>query len=169
MSGVNYIIELPMDQQLLLYEDFKRTYLSVINEDFIKTIFKDCASYLSHTFYREFSGISNFYGYGKYRKIMASLVCTFNEYTYLDENKRLYYFYWCTSKPKKILDTGYLPQFVYISEKKAYTITELSTLSPNLTLQALFKYFNLIYEQKFIFGHIDSKFTNLNFDNSSVS
>ncbi|KII71112.1 hypothetical protein RF11_11753 [Thelohanellus kitauei] len=164
LSDKRYINKLKSDQKLFKYENLRSHYLPMITEDFIKSVFSQCQSQMCHAYNNQSLDHIDNEEIKLYNQIMRKVVIFLNESNYLDQK---------TAKDfMQLLN----PNIIFSSNVEGdpndirsnsddvvlyNASTETNALS-KLPLHALFNWFYLIYEMKFMFGDINSKFADLN-------
>ncbi|KII65123.1 hypothetical protein RF11_07473 [Thelohanellus kitauei] len=164
LIDADYVIQIQKEQNLFLYEDLKNSQLSIMDRDFIEEVFLKCISYITKTrkyWIPEDSGNAE---YKIFQQVMTWLVISFNQSKHLCIGAAKYYLRLCNLK----YDNSSTVLKNIDNSCGVYDSTSISKKTANKTehyrpsFPALFRCFMYIYELKFIFGDIDSKFS-LNF------
>ncbi|KII74850.1 hypothetical protein RF11_12992 [Thelohanellus kitauei] len=160
-----YTHKLNSERKLFMYEDLKCNHFSIIDEDLINNVFECCESNLI----TDYSSQSNFYRSKNddskiYSKILSRIVYSFNEYNYLYKETSDYYSrmlgeYLCSSLGIYFDQDNPDSYWESMSSFEIFEEIYICIKPINLTL---IKLFILIYEQKFIFGDINSRITEIN-------
>ncbi|KII74077.1 hypothetical protein RF11_00063 [Thelohanellus kitauei] len=165
LSDETYITKLETEQKLFMYEDLKSQYLSIINEDLIQNVFSECEYQLRSHFDNLSPEIFENNCYNIYKNLMARTIHSLNESNYLDKNRAgsfMKVYHVNTGKFSQIPVDHATSVVTDDFKVMSTTLIQANANSP-LRINALLKWFILIYEIKFIFGDIKSKFDNLNF------
>ncbi|KII67461.1 hypothetical protein RF11_07453 [Thelohanellus kitauei] len=168
ITDMEYIKKLQHNQKLFLYENLKRIYLGIINQDFINNVFSTCEyQFLKEMKYKylDFVGISEF---ETYKYVMEMTLVSFNESNYLEIRKANYLMSICSDYCN---DLSEVPSdnnhAAIISDTTSLTnISHDTKLYMKNTLKGLLRWFIHIFELKFIFGDINSIIRNLDFKRS---
>ncbi|KII62896.1 hypothetical protein RF11_15081 [Thelohanellus kitauei] len=166
LSDEMYIHQTTRDQSLYLYEDLKINKCAMINEDLIKRVFMKCEYDINHSFQYQIQEIdSENAEYTNLKQVMEKIVCSFNECHYLDTKMAKNCIFVCDFPPRDSnVITSNSDYSVIKSDSKAISnVSEQTNMGNKSTYLALFKWFSLIYELKYIFGDINSKFKNITF------
>ncbi|KII61037.1 hypothetical protein RF11_01754 [Thelohanellus kitauei] len=165
LSDDIYIMKLQNERKLYLYEDLRSHYLTIIKDDLIQSVFERCESYLHNEFRNQISQNNTENDeYIKYKRILADLVCSFNESTYLDKNTSDHYIRLCDENSSSLKITSDPDNIENLSQSMdSLRLSSPTRIATEPSFQTLFRWLNLIYELKFIFGDVTSKFTNLIF------
>ncbi|KII63526.1 hypothetical protein RF11_08056 [Thelohanellus kitauei] len=159
LSDETYIQKLQNTRQPFMYENLMRSHLSMISDDLIDSVFSGLWSDIINNveyFVPEDSVVDEF---EIYRRAMTKIVLSFNELTYFSKNLANYcYMSLCTEISPQ--NSNHMHDSVSI---KGSNTTSQTNIYGKPTFTSLLRYFILIYERKFIFGDIKSKFANLNF------
>ncbi|KII63142.1 hypothetical protein RF11_11627 [Thelohanellus kitauei] len=154
-----YINELNEEQDLFPYEYIKRGLLSTVKDDLLKRIFIKAESHILNSYQYEVSkDICNNEKYKTLLRCLTMFVLLFNESTYLSPDKLDHYLE--STNPDSALASK-IREHPHTSEN-----IFASDISPNAfkfyhhTFSVLLRWFQLVYEMKFIFGNINLKFTN---------
>ncbi|KII69867.1 hypothetical protein RF11_02797 [Thelohanellus kitauei] len=164
LSDETYIHQLLWTQRLFLYEDLKLNHLSMIDEDFIKIGFTECESNLINDFQYLIHEDSGNAEYVMHIEVLSWILLSFNESYYLDKNTAPYYISLCkvsSNNPPHLPSTPDISNYISDSLPVSNASTQVN-IKFTSAFRALLKYFSLIYELKFIFGDINSKFNILN-------
>ncbi|KII69866.1 hypothetical protein RF11_02796 [Thelohanellus kitauei] len=164
LSNDKYVSKLQNDRNLFLYEDIKSTHISMLDEDIIKHVFLKCESDLSNAFQTQENTDSENGRYKMYEQVMVWTVISFNEQNFLSRHTAQYYITQLQDyNPSNILSSHENSGSSSVSTLSSNTPEESETYFEH-PFQTLVRCFMEIYELKFIFGGINSKFTNLNFN-----
>ncbi|KII62575.1 hypothetical protein RF11_05205 [Thelohanellus kitauei] len=161
LSDQTYINKVQNEKKLLMYEDLKNCDLAVINYDLIREVFIGCESNLRGAFDNELYDCRTVSEYKMYKHVMAKIVLIFNESKFLDQKTADYY-----TKLFFPKDSSSIIKYIYDRDENSYFSLASDVASNksslyNLQLLFVFKLFKLVYEMKFIFCDIDSRFPNI--------
>ncbi|KII69217.1 hypothetical protein RF11_10273 [Thelohanellus kitauei] len=163
LSDEIYVNQLENEKKLFLYEDIKDKYLGIINNDFITTAFSQCESYLLEDFQYWIPEDTDDEEYIIQLEVLSRIIISFNESNYLNKSATDDYLRSCMiySRDSSDLQSDiagdlYLPTSFLDSFDRTNRY-----LIP--TFASLLQWIILIFEKKFIFGDINSRFHNLNF------
>ncbi|KII65450.1 hypothetical protein RF11_01055 [Thelohanellus kitauei] len=158
-----YINKLQTEHKLYIYEKVKSEYLTIINEDFINRVFFESESHLLHVFDDHTPEIFKNNIYNRFKQVLASTIRLFNESNYFDKTtaKSLFGLFYndCSRSfyiPPSLYDTPLFSDTPIVSRKSGES-------NYGMPIESMLRWFTLIYEMKFVFGDIKSKFTNFNF------
>ncbi|KII63631.1 hypothetical protein RF11_10722 [Thelohanellus kitauei] len=164
LSDEEYINKLQEQQKLDHNENVKSIYIRIFSEDLIARVFTRCESYLLDKFKDESPEVVGSDAYAIYNNVMMVIVRIFNDSNYLEKS--------IADSLKKLNDefsSESLPTSSDVVNSDNVADTSIfSTISSyvdsngNHPFKALFRWFTLIYEFKFIFGDINCKFTKMN-------
>ncbi|KII61923.1 hypothetical protein RF11_07531 [Thelohanellus kitauei] len=159
LTDVEYINIVKSYQKLSMYEEQPLCNFSMINIDFIRTVFEGCATRLIKDNQNMIPEINENDEYITYKKVMNSIILSFNESIYLEKQESENYIKMCDyhshiselNRSKETNDNLSESVSSGNNSEKAY-------LSQIPTFQTLLTWFCLIYEMKFIFDHMNSQF-----------
>ncbi|KII73873.1 hypothetical protein RF11_10063 [Thelohanellus kitauei] len=164
LNDVTHFFKLRGKDTLFHHEDLKSNEVRIIDEDFINSVFSTCESHLKNAFDNQISEVSRQKHYIYYKLIMAKTILSFNQNSYLDHNRTEYVlrnrivgsinssdFYGTEYKNDDLFDA------IYDCIKSEETNSCFQK-----HIQGMLRWFTLIYEMKFIFLNIHSKFPKLN-------
>ncbi|KII64506.1 hypothetical protein RF11_12617 [Thelohanellus kitauei] len=157
LSSEDYINELKENYKRRMYEDNKSNSLFAISDDLINMIFTKLEFHLLDDM--RYKSLDDHVEpeFKKYKQIMAILVHIFNESNYLDESTADYLTKLCNTNSSYSCISGTISDSMHVSN-----ISSTAVSLQNPPLLVLLLWFSLIYEIKFIYGDINSKFYNLN-------
>ncbi|KII69017.1 hypothetical protein RF11_09959 [Thelohanellus kitauei] len=163
LSDEAYVYKLKYEQCLYLYEDIKGPLLSNFDDNFIKSIFSACESDINTIFESEMSENSEQVTI-IYEELLSILIKTFNESSYIDANKAIQLMIIYDNVGGDLVPTSCDPENRDVKPKSSANSNESDCHSGLKNIFTNFlRWFVLIYQQKFIFGDVDSKFTNIHF------
>ncbi|KII72201.1 hypothetical protein RF11_08371 [Thelohanellus kitauei] len=147
-----------------MFEDIKSTIIPMISDDFIKHVFSSCQTYLFETHTINLFDVSEHLKFNKYRCVMAKLIQLFNKSNVHDTLKAIDRILLChtdstaSSMSYSTNDSGSVSVSNLISHN-----TSTARKRDKSSILGLLSLFTLIFELKFIFGHITSTIDNFNF------
>ncbi|KII73833.1 hypothetical protein RF11_08204 [Thelohanellus kitauei] len=161
LSDDNYINKLRREQQIVLYEDVKNGQLSKLNNICINQVFSKCLVSLMDASSRPKFADNRNSEYKIYRHLLARVVVSFYDSNYLDQMTADYFMRLCEdnsriSSQSLVYSDKFANDFTY----KAATHT---IFLKKVTFPTLLRWFMLMFEMKFIFDDVYSKFPNLYF------
>ncbi|KII63289.1 hypothetical protein RF11_04947 [Thelohanellus kitauei] len=163
LSDHEYNQKLLNDQKLFLYEDLSDNLLSVINTDFKNNILSQCEMRLYHQFPTMVSDsvyVNN--EYQLYQRIMTWIVMLFNQQNTLSEQTAKYFSNLCDSNTNDSLpDDLTFDRITSLATRVSLNMESNSNIFYRSQIDILLRLFMLIYELKYIYGGISSKFPNL--------
>ncbi|KII63295.1 hypothetical protein RF11_04954 [Thelohanellus kitauei] len=164
ISDETYINKLKHEQKLCLYED-THSHISFIQDDLIKIVFSKCDLLLIADFKSRPSDVSETIIYKTCNQLMSWIVHSLNDSNYLDPNTTEFYLRKCKVLPYNTSNIRRYPEtFQSMTHSKLVSdLYEQNNMKNRTLFPNLLKWIALIYELKFIFGDINSKFTALNF------
>ncbi|KII61984.1 hypothetical protein RF11_14141 [Thelohanellus kitauei] len=147
-----------------MYEDLKSKHLTIINDDFIKSVFSGLQSYLLNTSKNQEPEVFETNAYNVYKQVMASTLHSFNESNYLEKNTAHTFMGKCNANPSNFttIDVRHTNSETMHDTNVSSNIPDQTNTGHIIPIDALLKFFTLIYELKFIFGDINSKLDNFN-------
>ncbi|KII73825.1 hypothetical protein RF11_08196 [Thelohanellus kitauei] len=161
LSDETYINKLQTEQSLYLYEGLKSGYLSKINDKCIKEIFSKNASCISDFFYGRTPKLYRNTEYKTYKTVLAMIIISFYESNYMDKRSADYCLKLIEGNSETPSEIQVYSDYV---ENSFDNIVDTDTkISNKLSIPALLRLFILMFEMKFIFDDLDSKFDGLNF------
>ncbi|KII64915.1 hypothetical protein RF11_06126 [Thelohanellus kitauei] len=164
LSDEWYITKLQSEQTLFLFENLKNILLSIIDEDFIQTMLSQSESHLRNSFAYEYSETEENDEYKIYKTTMAMTVLSFNDSNSLDRKIADTYLQLCDDVSKDLYQMLVNPyRSDNMSGSTHFSDRSHKILFNRLPFPALLRWLMLIFELKFIFGDINSKFADLNF------
>ncbi|KII73488.1 hypothetical protein RF11_13754 [Thelohanellus kitauei] len=165
LSDQVYVRKLKEEHTILLYEDLKKNHLSIITKDLIHTIFSGCKTFKMKSYKIKFVEHGRSTEFKTYKKIMEMTVYIFNKSNYLDKIMADDCVSSCDSNSRN-------SSSISSTTDNSETISDNRSVPAKFTPKFLFQlsefhklwsWFNLVYEYKFIYGDINSKFTDLKF------
>ncbi|KII70318.1 hypothetical protein RF11_09485 [Thelohanellus kitauei] len=165
LSNQTYVLKFKEEQTILLYEDLKQKHISMITEDLINNIFLGLQTgYINHAITKSTDFLET-EEFKTYKKIMFRILFIFNQSNHI--NKRRADSIISLIKPYSRNETE-IPMTHNISENLT-DITYLSGMSKQIMLdqsvqfEKLWVWFTRLYERKFIYGDLKSKYADLSF------
>ncbi|KII60649.1 hypothetical protein RF11_10513 [Thelohanellus kitauei] len=138
----------------------------MIDQDFIKDLFSRCELHLINDIQKHLpKKISENNDFRTYKQVMAWVLLSFNESNYINFRTSNYYLGLCLKR------LNYLPEFkdypdnygIIRDDTSVSTTSEETNIYYQTAFRALFRSFILIFELKYIFGDINSKYEKLDF------
>ncbi|KII61986.1 hypothetical protein RF11_14143 [Thelohanellus kitauei] len=165
LSDKIYINKLQNHQKLLMYQHLKNKHLKIIDQNFIKNVFLGLRSYLWNNYKNQEPEIFETNIYNVYKQVMANILHSFNEFNYLDINTAHTLMRKCNANPSDFapINVGHANSEMMHDSNICSIISQQTNTYPKIPVDALLKFFTLIYELKFIFGDTNSRFDDFNF------
>ncbi|KII73897.1 hypothetical protein RF11_15598 [Thelohanellus kitauei] len=161
LSDDIYIHKLENEKKLFMYEDLKSQDLTIMNEDFMKSVFSGCRTHLQNDIQSQNLETRSENGEFEYHAhVLEWVVLSFNNSNCLNMNSLYNYMRFSNeyyAKTFKIQNDPNISDGDSVSNESKHTY-----ISRKPQFEALLRWFVLIFELKFIFGDINSKFGNLN-------
>ncbi|KII64764.1 hypothetical protein RF11_07684 [Thelohanellus kitauei] len=163
-SDPEYVEKILSGQKLIMYENLKIKCISIIDGDFIKSVFLQCASHLNHdSGFQLPETIFENVELKIFTKIMSRILTELNELCFIDQHNGYLYSNFLkiypinsSQAPKGIRQSKCLSNYIYLSN-----ILSVNQDSDRIPFPALLKRFILMYELKFIYGNTSSKLNQL--------
>ncbi|KII67301.1 hypothetical protein RF11_07724 [Thelohanellus kitauei] len=159
LTNDDYINKLISEQKLFMYEDVKTDYLMIIKQSFIKICFLRCELSLRLTSDNQGPEIFENNSYNRCKEVLTKTISSFNESNYLDKNSASLFMRWCGIISSDCSNShSYLDDIDSLSDAmRVASISEQPNTRCGIHIQAILRWFTLIYEMKFIFMDINSK------------
>ncbi|KII63548.1 hypothetical protein RF11_16355 [Thelohanellus kitauei] len=161
LSDDKYCKRIQQDQRLSFYQNLKSKHLLVIEKDFLNSLFSRCEAHIFDACKAELPEVYINSAYKIFTQLLASIIHSFHESNILDENEAKNLDKLCDdfSKGKStIINSHDIPGAMLDSHPDSNSSSNKISLH-KLSFRDLLRLFVLIYEQKFIYGDENSKFT----------
>ncbi|KII71333.1 hypothetical protein RF11_05243 [Thelohanellus kitauei] len=161
LSNDFYVNKLQSEQKLLLYEDIKKNHISMITDDHVTYVFIRCKCHLRNQFkYESFEVFGN-EEYTLYKKVLAKVVISFYESIFLDIITVEDYLNMLENYSSHLSN---IPSYQNIYGNMPGPSSHAQTIHlGRLSIPGILRWFMLMFELKFLFGDINSQFTELYF------
>ncbi|KII67299.1 hypothetical protein RF11_07722 [Thelohanellus kitauei] len=131
----------------------------IINEDFIKICFSRCELRLRHIYENQAPEIFENNSYQRCKEVLTKTIRSFNESNYLDKNRASLFMRWCDIISSDCSNSPDYPDDIdsLSDAMRVASISEQPNTRCGIHIQAILRFFTLIYEMKFIFMGTNSK------------
>ncbi|KII63887.1 hypothetical protein RF11_05104 [Thelohanellus kitauei] len=165
LSNQTYVLKFKEEQTILLYEDLKQKHISMITEDLINNIFLGLQTGYINRVKSESTEFSETEEYKAYKKIMFLILYSFNESPHLDVQRadRFISLFEPYSRNETEIPISDNNSEILIDFTSPSYLSKRPLFLQCIQFKKLWVWFTRLYQHKFIYGDLNSRFSDLSF------